>query len=69
MNGQYMSIFVAFSGLFTLAVGIVMQNLLPADVSGMTAGYNIESAIYLAADVLLFFFYLKSRKFRTLFTR
>jgi hypothetical protein len=35
----------------------------------MAAGYNIESALYLAADILLFIFYLKSRKFGTLFTR
>lgn len=62
-------VFVSFSGLFTLIVGILLQNLLPSDLSGMTLGYNIESAAYLAADVLLFFFYLKSRKFKELFKK
>lgn len=62
-------VFVAYSGLFTLAVGIVMQNQLPEAVSGMTLAYNLESAAYLAADILLFIFYLKSRKFKALFMR
>jgi hypothetical protein len=62
-------IFVAFAGLFSLFVSLILSNLLPVEVSQVTLFYNIQSAVFLAVDILLFFFYMKSKKFRMLFKK
>lgn len=60
-------IFVGFAGVYSLVVSLVMTNLLPKGVFDISLLYNIQSAVFLVVDTLLFFFYLKSRKFKQIF--
>lgn len=61
-------IFAAIAGIYNI-LHIILLNILPDEVKRTLSFNTVESFVFIGIDILLFLYYLASKRFRSLFIR